>query len=74
VRAEPIERKLRVEGVKSGRIRALDMPGQIAEGQRLGILTAEEAALLLDYDAKIMSIINVDDFAPGELPAGSPPA
>jgi acyl-CoA dehydrogenase len=70
LRAEPVERKLRVEGVKAGRIRALDMPGQIAEGQQLGILTAEEAALLLDYDAKIMRIINVDDFAPDELAAG----
>jgi acyl-CoA dehydrogenase len=72
VQAEPLERKLRVEGVKAGRIRALDMPGQIDEGERLGILTPGEAALLRDYDAKIMRIINVDDFAPGELPAASP--
>jgi acyl-CoA dehydrogenase len=68
--AEPLERKLRVEGVKTGRIAALDMPGQITEGRRLGILSDGEAALLLDYDAKIMRIINVDDFAPEELPAG----
>jgi acyl-CoA dehydrogenase len=68
--AEPLERKLRVEGVKTGRIASLDMPGQIAEGRQLGILSAGEAALLLDYDAKIMRIINVDDFAPEELPAG----
>jgi hypothetical protein len=46
------------------------MPGQIREGQQLGILTNEEAALLLDYDQRIMHIINVDDFAPHELPAG----
>ena len=72
MRAEPLERRLRVEGVKSGRIKALDTSGQIAAGQQLGILTAEEAALLLDYDEKIMRIINVDDFAPGELPAGQP--
>jgi acyl-CoA dehydrogenase len=70
VRAEPLERKLRVEGVKTGRVRALDLPGQIAEGRQVGILTAEEADLLLDYDVKIMRIINVDDFAPEELPAG----
>ncbi len=63
--------RLRVEGVKTGRIRALDMPGQIAEGRELGILTEEEAALLLDYDRRIMQIINVDDFAPSELPAGA---
>jgi acyl-CoA dehydrogenase len=71
VKAEPLDRKLRVEGVKTGRIKALDMPGQIAEGRALNILTEDEAALLLDYDQKIMQIINVDDFAPSELPAGN---
>jgi acyl-CoA dehydrogenase len=70
VTVEPLERKLRVEGVKSGRIKALDMPGQIAAGKSLGILSGEEASLLLDYDRRIMQIINVDDFAPSELPAG----
>ncbi len=45
--AEPLERKLRVEGVKTGRIKSLDMPGQIAEGRALNILTKDEAALLL---------------------------
>jgi acyl-CoA dehydrogenase len=67
---EPIDRRLRVDGVKTGRIKALDVPGQIAEGLTLGILTEQEAGLLLDYDRKIMHIINVDDFAPEELPAG----
>jgi acyl-CoA dehydrogenase len=70
VQVEPLERKLRVEGVKSGRIKALDMPGRIAAGKALGILSGEEADLLLDYDRRIMQIINVDDFAPSELPAG----
>ncbi|MEO8313746.1 MAG: acyl-CoA dehydrogenase [Pseudomonadota bacterium] len=70
VRVEPIDRRLRVEGVKTGRIKALDMAGQIEEGRALGILTAEEAGLLLDYDRRIMHIINVDDFAAAELPAG----
>jgi acyl-CoA dehydrogenase len=70
VRVEPIERRLRVEGVKTGRIKSLDVPGQIQEGRQLGILSEEEAALLLDYDRRIMDIINVDDFAATELPAG----
>jgi acyl-CoA dehydrogenase len=70
VRVEPIDRRLRVEGVKTGRIQSLDMPGQIREGRQLGILSEEEAALLLDYDQRIMHIINVDDFAAAELPAG----
>jgi acyl-CoA dehydrogenase len=67
---EPIERRLRVEGVKTGRITALDVPGQVAQGRDLGILSATDAELLLDYDRRIMHIINVDDFAPEELPAG----
>jgi acyl-CoA dehydrogenase len=67
---EPLDRRLRVEGIKTGRIQALDVAGQIAEGRTLGILTDAEADLLLDYDRRIMHIINVDDFAPEELPAG----
>jgi acyl-CoA dehydrogenase len=71
VEVEPIDRRLRVEGVKTGRIKALDVPGQIREGESLGIITNAEASLLLDYDRRIMDIINVDDFAAAELPAGS---
>ncbi|MFT3906905.1 MAG: acyl-CoA dehydrogenase [Steroidobacteraceae bacterium] len=66
-KAEPLERKIRIEGQKTGRISALDLPGQIEAALRLGILTTEEAALLRDYDAKVMKIVNVDDFAPAEL-------
>ena len=68
--AEPLERRLRVDGVKTGRIRALDVAGQVAEAQALGLLSEEEARLLLDYDRRIMNIIHVDDFDPSELPAG----
>jgi acyl-CoA dehydrogenase len=67
---EPIDRRLRVEGIKTGRVTALDVPGQIEQGRELGILSPAEADLLRDYDRRIMHIINVDDFAPEELPAG----
>ena len=69
--AELIEKKLRVEGVKAGRVSALDLPGQIEQGLALGILSATEAAMLNDYDAQVMDIINVDEFAPHELGTGS---
>ena len=69
--AELIEKKLRVEGVKTGRVSALDLPGQIEQGLALGILSATEAAMLNDYDAQVMDIINVDEFAPHELGTGS---
>jgi acyl-CoA dehydrogenase len=65
--AELIEKKLRIEGVKTGRIRALELPGQITQGLELGIIDAAEAAMLRDYDARVMDIINVDEFAADDL-------
>ncbi len=65
--AEAIEKRLRVEGVRTGRITALDLPGQIRAGLQLGIIDAAEAARLEAYDAKVMELINVDDFAPHEI-------
>ena len=70
--AEPLERKLRIEGVKTGRISALDLPGQIEQARALGLLDQHEAELLADYDRQVMDLINVDDFASHEL-AQSPP-
>jgi acyl-CoA dehydrogenase len=69
--AEPVEKLLRVEGIKTGRITALDTPGQIAQARALGILSEAQSQLLLDYDVRIMHLINVDDFAPHELAAGT---
>ncbi|MEP6548809.1 MAG: acyl-CoA dehydrogenase [Gammaproteobacteria bacterium] len=68
--AEGLEKRIRVDGIKTGQVTALDLPGQISQAQHLGILTAAEAAVLRDYDAKVSSLINVDDFAPPELAAG----
>jgi acyl-CoA dehydrogenase len=71
ITAEPLQKRIRVEGVKTGRITALDLPGQILQALQLGIISEAEAALLRDYDAKVMNIINVDDFAPHELGVGA---
>jgi len=68
--AEPLEKRLRVEGVKTGRITALDLPGQIEQAVSIGLLNAAEAQLLRDYDRKVMDIVNVDDFSTEELMAG----
>ena len=65
--AETLEKRIRVEGVKTGRVTALDLPGQIRGALAAGIITSAESALLLDYDAKVMHLIHVDDFAPNEL-------
>ncbi len=69
--AEPLEKRIRVDGVKTGRVTALDLPGRISEARGLGILTEAEAAVLRDYDAKVMDLIHVDDFAPHELGIGA---
>jgi acyl-CoA dehydrogenase len=69
--AESLEKRIRVDGVKAGRVTALDLPGQIAQAGELGILSGTEAALLRDYDAKVSNLINVDDFAPHDLSAGA---
>jgi acyl-CoA dehydrogenase len=70
VSAEPLEKRLRVEGVKTGRITALDLPGQIEQALAAGLLSPAEAQLLRDYDRKVMEIVNVDDFSSEELMAG----
>jgi len=70
VRAAPVEKRLRVDGVKTGRVTALDLPGQIEQGLAAGILSADEAALLRDYDGKVMELVHVDDFTTEELMAG----
>ncbi len=71
IAAEPIEKRIRVEGVKTGRVTALDLPGQIREAQAAGIISEAEATQLREYDRKVMDIINVDDFDARELVAGS---
>jgi acyl-CoA dehydrogenase len=65
--AEPIEKRIRVEGVKTGQVTALDLPGQIQQALAAGIISETEAAALREFDRKVMDLINVDDFAPHEL-------
>ena len=64
---EPVEKRIRVEGVKTGRVSALDLPGQTEQALALGIITAAEAMALREYDRKVMDLIHVDDFAQHEL-------
>jgi acyl-CoA dehydrogenase len=67
--AEPLEKRIRVDGVKTGRITALDLPGQIQQAVAEGILSETEAATLLNYDRRVMDLIHVDDFDSAELAA-----
>jgi len=74
VQLEPLEKRIRVEGVKTGRVTALDLPGRIQQALAAGIVSETEAAALRDYDRKVMELIHVDDFDPQELAAHSVPA
>src|SRR5690349_16658394 len=67
--AEPIEKRIRVDGVKTGKVTALDVPGQITQALAVGIISDTEAAMLRDYDRKVMELISVDDFESHELAA-----
>ncbi|TAK55998.1 MAG: acyl-CoA dehydrogenase [Gammaproteobacteria bacterium] len=73
VAAEPLEKKIRVDGVKTGRVSALDLPGQIREALAAGVISEAEATLLREYDRKVMAIVDVDDFDPRELGAAPGP-
>jgi acyl-CoA dehydrogenase len=75
VQLEPLEKRIRVEGVKTGKVTALDLPGRIQQALAAGLISETEAAALRDYDRKVMDLINVDDFDPQELGAqAQPPA
>jgi len=69
VATEPLEKRIRVEGVKTGLITALDLPGQIEQALASELINAAEATLLREFDRKVMEIIDVDDFASEELRA-----
>ena len=74
VQLEPLEKRIRVEGVKTGRITALDLPGRIQQALSAGIVSQTEAAALREYDRKVMELINVDDFDPHYLGTLGAPA
>src|SRR5579863_9349934 len=74
VQLEPLEKRIRVEGVKTGKVMALDLPGRIQQALAAGLISETEAAALRDYDRKVMDLINVDDFDTRELGTQAQPA
>jgi acyl-CoA dehydrogenase len=74
VQLEPLEKRIRVEGVKTGRVTALDLPGRIQQALAIGLISETEAAALRDYDRKVMDLIHVDDFEPQALGTQAQPA
>src|SRR5690606_18634260 len=65
-RVRPVERKI-FDARRAGRIKRDDVPGQIDEAERAGIISVDEAALVRDFDREVMSLTGVDDFDRHEL-------
>jgi acyl-CoA dehydrogenase len=65
-KVEPLERKV-VEAYKVGQIDSSDASDQVDEAERRGIVTAEEAIQIREFDQKIMDLIAVDDFSSEDL-------
>ena len=68
---KPLERKV-FDGRRSGVITSEDTPGQIDEAERKGILTAEEAKQVKDFDSLVMNLTGVDDFDAAQLRRAAP--
>jgi acyl-CoA dehydrogenase len=65
---KPLERRV-FDAKRAGEISSEDTLGQIDEAQQKGILTAEEAQSVRDFDARVLELTGVDDFDPAELGA-----
>jgi acyl-CoA dehydrogenase len=64
---KPLERRI-FDARKRGEIGAEDIPGQIDEAERKGILTATEAEAVRAFDRRVLDLTGVDDFDPRDLP------
>ena len=65
-RVKPVERKI-FDARRAGRLKSGDVPGQIDEAERAGIISVDEAALLREFDREVMTLTGVDDFDRTEL-------
>jgi acyl-CoA dehydrogenase len=70
---KPLERKV-FDAKRRGELKSDDTPGQVEEALQKGIISAEEAQQIMAFDAKVMALIAVDDFAPEELTRNAPAA
>jgi acyl-CoA dehydrogenase len=64
---KPLERRI-FDARRAGEIKSKEVPRQIDEAEEKGILTAEEAERVREFDRFMLDVTGVDDFAPEELP------
>jgi len=63
---KPLERRV-FDAKRAGQIARDDTPGQIEEAERKGIISSDEARAIRAFDARVMDLTGVDDFAADEL-------
>jgi len=63
---KPLERRV-FDAHRAGEIKADDIPGQIDEAEKKGILTPAEAEAVRAFDRRMLDVTGVDDFDPSEL-------
>jgi len=61
-----VERKV-FDAHRQGVVSADDVPSQIEQAEQQGVISHDEACQLREFDAKVMALIAVDDFAAHEL-------
>jgi acyl-CoA dehydrogenase len=63
---KPLERRV-FDAHRAGEIKADDIPGQIDEAEKKGILTPAEAEAVRAFDQRMLDVTGVDDFDPSDL-------
>jgi acyl-CoA dehydrogenase len=63
---KPLERRV-FDARRAGEIKADDIPGQIDEAEKKGVLTSAEAEAVRAFDRRVLELTGVDDFDPAEL-------
>jgi acyl-CoA dehydrogenase len=63
---KPLERRI-FDARRAGDIKADDIPGQIDEAEKKGVLTPAEAEAVRAFDRRMLDVTGVDDFDPAEL-------
>jgi acyl-CoA dehydrogenase len=63
---KPLERRI-FDARRAGDIKADDIPGQIDEAEKKGVLTPDEAEAVRAFDRRMLDVTGVDDFDPDDL-------
>ena len=71
IEVKPLERRV-FDARRNGEISSSDTPGMIDEAEAKGILSADEAAAVREFDSIVMDLTGVDDFDPAELGRAAP--